>query len=259
MKLYTGSGWVIAYVPGDAVNITNTASGNLTSTNVQLSLQELQADIDSTVAATATNASNITSGDATNASSISTNATNIATNVTNIASNVTALGNKVPRTGTTGAALVPSGDTAQRTGETNQPAVATGHIRFNTQLIQFEGYNGTAWGKIGGGGFDVLAAPPTSPAPQGGDVYWDNDEGIPYIYYDQGGNPSQAQWIPLVPQQNPKSAEGGGSDEIFHENDQAVTTSYTIATGRNALSAGPITINTGATVTVSAGSTWVIV
>ena len=112
-------------------------------------------------------------------------------------------------------------------------------------------------GAIGGGGFDVLSAPPTSPAPQGGDVYWDDDEAIPYIYYDQGGG--VANWIPLVPTQNPKTAEGGGSDEIFHENDQTVTTSYTIATGRNALSAGPITINTGATVTVSAGSTWVIV
>jgi hypothetical protein len=134
-------------------------------------------------------------------------------------------------------------------------------IRFNTSLTQFEGYDGSAWGAIGGGGFDVLSAPPTSPAPQQGDVYWDEDEGIPYIRYiqDEGGVDEQAQWIPLVPQQNPKSAEGGGSDEVFHENDQAVTTDYTIATGRNAMTAGPITINTGATVTVSAGSTWVVV
>jgi len=234
MKLYTGSGWVIAYVPGDAANITNAASGNLTSTNVQSSLQELQTDIDSTVSATTTNTNNI------------------ATNVTNIASNVTALGTKVPRTSATGSAELPTGTTAQR-----DASASAGLIRFNSTLTQFEGYNGTAWGAIGGGGFDVLSAPPTSPAPQGGDVYWDNDEAIPYIYYDQGGG--VANWIPLVPQQNPKSAEGGGSDEIFHENDQAVTTSYTIATGRNALSAGPITINTGATVTVSAGSTWVIV
>jgi hypothetical protein len=152
----------------------------------------------------------------------------------------------------TGSLNVPVGNTSERPG-----TPASGMVRFNSQLTQFEGYDGTSWGKIGGGGFDVLSAPPTSPAPQGGDVYWDNDEGIPYIYYDQGGG--QAQWIPLVPQQNPKSAEGGGSDEVFHENDQAVTTDYTIATGRNAMTAGPITINSGATVTVSAGSTWVVV
>ena len=152
----------------------------------------------------------------------------------------------------TGSLNVPVGNTGERPG-----TPASGMVRFNSQLTQFEGYDGTSWGKIGGGGFDVLASPPTSPAPQGGDVYWDNDEGIPFIYYDQGGG--QAQWIPLVPQQNPKSAEGGGSDEVFHENDQAVTTDYTIATGRNAMTAGPITINTGATVTISAGSTWVVV
>ena len=164
----------------------------------------------------------------------------------------TVIGTKVPRTSTTGSAELPVGTTGERDG-----TPAQGMIRFNTSLTQFEGYDGTAWGAIGGGGFNVLSAPPTSPAPQGGDVYWDNDEGIPYIYYDQGGG--QAQWIPLVPQQNPKSAEGGGSDEVFHENDQAVTTNYTIATGRNAMTAGPITINSGATVTVSAGSTWVVV
>lgn len=54
-------------------------------------------------------------------------------------------------------------------------------------------------------------------------------------------------------------AVGGGSDAIFYENDQAVTTNYTITSGKNAMSAGPITINSGVTVTVSAGSTWVIV
>ncbi|QDP67910.1 MAG: putative tail fiber protein [Prokaryotic dsDNA virus sp.] len=46
MKVYTGSAWVSAYVPGDAANILSTASGNLTSTNVQAALQELQGDID---------------------------------------------------------------------------------------------------------------------------------------------------------------------------------------------------------------------
>tara|TARA_R100001443_G_scaffold30415_1_gene44086 strand:- start:417 stop:3113 length:2697 start_codon:yes stop_codon:yes gene_type:complete len=46
MKLYTGSAWVSAYVPGDATGILNNASGNLTSTVVQDSLEELQGDID---------------------------------------------------------------------------------------------------------------------------------------------------------------------------------------------------------------------
>lgn len=54
-------------------------------------------------------------------------------------------------------------------------------------------------------------------------------------------------------------ATGGGSDEVFVENGQTVSTNYTITTGKNAMSAGPISIASGITVTVPSGSTWVIV
>ena len=42
-------------------------------------------------------------------------------------------------------------------------------------------------------------------------------------------------------------------------NSQTVTASYTIPTGDNAMSAGPVTVATGQTVTVPTGSRWVIV
>ena len=45
----------------------------------------------------------------------------------------------------TGSLQLPSGTTAQR------PTPATGDIRFNTTLTQFEGYNGSAWGEIANG------------------------------------------------------------------------------------------------------------
>ena len=54
-------------------------------------------------------------------------------------------------------------------------------------------------------------------------------------------------------------ATGGGSDEVFYENDQNVTTNYTITNGKNAMAAGPITINSGVTVTVGSGETLTIV
>ena len=53
-------------------------------------------------------------------------------------------------------------------------------------------------------------------------------------------------------------ATGGGNDEIFVQNGQTVTTSYTIPSGKNAHSVGPITVNSGVTVTISDGSRWVI-
>ena len=54
-------------------------------------------------------------------------------------------------------------------------------------------------------------------------------------------------------------ATGGGSDKIFWENGQTVTTSYTITNTKNAMSAGPITINNSVVVTIGDGETWTIV
>ena len=100
----------------------------------------------------------------------------------------------------TGVLDLPVGTTAERPGSPN-----SGMIRFNTDLTTFEGYNGSAWGSIGGG------------------------------------------------------ATGGGADQVFLENDNAVTVNYTLTTNKNAVSAGPVTINSGITVTVPSGQSWVIV
>jgi len=54
-------------------------------------------------------------------------------------------------------------------------------------------------------------------------------------------------------------ATGGGDDQVFYENDQTVDTDYTITTNKNAMTAGPITVSSGVSVTVPSGSTWTIV
>jgi hypothetical protein len=99
----------------------------------------------------------------------------------------------------TGAVKIPVGTTAER------PAGADGKIRFNNETDKFEGYNGTAWGQLGGG------------------------------------------------------ATGGGADQVFVENDQSVTTNYTIPSTKNAMSTGPITVDDGVVVTVSDGARWVVI
>lgn len=108
-------------------------------------------------------------------------------------------GNLIANSSVTGYWQIPQGTTAQR------PTGAAGMFRYNTSLAQYEGHNGSAWGKVGGG------------------------------------------------------ATGGGSDDIFIENGQTVNTNYTITSGKNALSAGAITIASGITVTVPSGSVWTIV
>jgi hypothetical protein len=57
------------------------------------------------------------------------------------------------------------------------------------------------------------------------------------------------------------AATGGssGADGVFSEVGKTVNTSYTITSGKNAGSFGPITIATGAVVTIPTGSVWTII
>jgi hypothetical protein len=104
-----------------------------------------------------------------------------------------------PVFGGTGFMLIPKGTTAQRPA-----SPVNGEIRYNTDTTQFEGYQGGAWGQLGGG------------------------------------------------------ATGGGGDEVFVLNSRVVTVNYSFPADKSAESVGPITINSGATVTVSSGERWVI-
>lgn len=54
-------------------------------------------------------------------------------------------------------------------------------------------------------------------------------------------------------------ATGGGIDQIFYLNEQTVTTNYSIPSGRNAGTFGPVSVDSGAVVTVPSGSVWTIV
>jgi len=53
-------------------------------------------------------------------------------------------------------------------------------------------------------------------------------------------------------------ATGSGTDEVFHENEQVVTTNYEITNGRSAMSVGPVTLNPGVVVTIPANRRWVV-
>lgn len=99
----------------------------------------------------------------------------------------------------TGFMLIPKGTTAER-----PVSPVDGEMRYNTTTNQFEGYQGGAWGQLGGG------------------------------------------------------ATGGGGDEVFVENARVVTANYTLSTGKSAESVGPITINSGISVTIPSGERWVV-
>ena len=81
------------------------------------------------------------------------------------------------------------------------------------------------------------------------------------IWLDQTTSPPQLKiydgsaWL----EAGGAGATGSGGNQIFLEVDQTVSASYSITAGKNALTAGPLTIAASQTLTVPAGSNLVIV
>ena len=145
----------------------------------------------------------------------------------------------------TGALTVSKGTTGQQPG-----SPTTGMMRYNSTTNQFEGYSGAspAWKSIGGSAlsndtstssnlYPVFAAATTGTAEN---LYTSNAK---YLY-----KPSTGEL---------QSAEVVASNGIF-VNSQTVSANYTIPVGSSAMSAGPVAVASGVTVTVSSGSRWVI-
>jgi len=113
-----------------------------------------------------------------------------------------------------------------------------------TENVTFGGrlsLTGTGAAKLNVG---TTAQRPTVPVT--GDVRYNSDT-LKYEGYSNGS------WGQLG-----GGATGGGTDQIFNLNGQTVTTDYTIPTGFNASTVGPLTIASGITVTVPDSSNWVI-
>lgn len=80
-----------------------------------------------------------------------------------------------------------------------------------------------------------------------------------YTYNNQTWTWNSYAWDLTSSTQKNSGATGGGSDQVFFENNQTVTTSYTLSTNKNAVTAGPVTIANGATVTIPTGAVWTVV
>jgi hypothetical protein len=153
-------------------------------------------------------------------------------------------------TGNTGSLVVPSGTTAQQ-----DAAPVAGYTRWNTTLTRLETYFNATLTWVG----TLFTTSPTGSAimPTGTTAQRDSS---PSFGYTRGNSTlSRMEWW------NGSSwaamgggATGGGTDTVFNLNSLIVTTSYTLPTGYNANSVGPITINTGVSVTVPSGQRWVI-
>lgn len=175
----------------------------------------------------------------------------------------------------TGQMKVPTGTLAQRSNN------LLGAFRFNTTYGQFEGCIAVTAGKTistlvhttttatlttstdhGLSTGDFITVSGATPSAYNGTFSITKVDATSFTYVmasDPGANASvvgsyvYGTWGAVG-----GGATGGGNDQIFVENGQTVTVSYTIPTGKNASTVGPITVNSGITVTVPSGSRWVI-
>ncbi|NBW14714.1 MAG: hypothetical protein EBR82_42620 [Caulobacteraceae bacterium] len=90
-----------------------------------------------------------------------------------------------------------------------------------------------------------------SPSPEG---TYGGATAIPTIIVNSKGQVTSASTSAAI-----AGAVGGGTDKLFWENDQTMTTNYTLTSNKNAMTAGPITINSGITLTVPSGATYTVV
>ena len=144
----------------------------------------------------------------------------------------------------TQAILLPKGNnTTERPG-----TPVSGMLRYNTTINEFEGYNGTAWASVGGSAIsnDTSTASDLYP------TFVDATSGTALDIYT-----SNAKLLYKPSTGELKVSAPVASNGIL-VNNTTVAASYTIASGSNGMSVGPMTVNSGVTVTVSSGQRWLV-
>jgi hypothetical protein len=176
----------------------------------------------------------------------------------------------------TGAIKIPVGTTAQ------QPTGAVGKIRYNTTLARYEGFNsGYPGSTVSTITFSTTTATATTlsnhglatnqtivmtgctPADYNGTFAVNVVNSTTFQYTMLTTPTTNATVVGSYTYSTYAvigggGATGGGLDQVFVQNQTTVTTSYTLTTGYNAESVGPITFNPGVAVIVPAGQRWVI-
>ena len=142
----------------------------------------------------------------------------------------------------TDAMLIPKGTTG------NRPTGVSGYLRFNTTTSEFEGYNGTAWASVGGAALSNDTATATNVFP----LFANATSGTASTLFTSNAKllykPSTGEF---------QSSEIAASNGLLL-NATTVSASYTIASGYNAFSVGPVTVASGQSVTVSSGQRWLV-
>lgn len=143
----------------------------------------------------------------------------------------------------TDAIRIPVGTTGQR------PTGVNGYLRFNSTTTEFEGYNGTAWASVGGSAISNDTSTASNLFP----LFASATTGTASSVFT-----SNAQYL-FKPSTGELSVKAPRASNGIVVNSATVSSDYTIAVGDNAMSSGPVAVDSGITVTVSSGSRWVVI
>jgi len=144
----------------------------------------------------------------------------------------------------TGALVISKGTTAERPG-----APAASMLRFNTSTAEFEGYNGTVWASVGG----AAIVNDTSTASNLYPLFANATTGTAATVFT---GDAKLLYKPSTGELQSTALVASNGIVV---NSATVTETYTIPTGSNAMSAGPVTVNDGIAVTVPSGSVWTVI
>jgi hypothetical protein len=121
-------------------------------------------------------------------------------------------------------------------------------FRFNTTTTEFEGYNGTAWASVGGAALSNDTTTATNVFP----LFATATSGSASSLFT-----SNAKFLYKPSTGELQASEVTASNGLLL-NATTVAASYTIGTGYNAMSVGPVTVASGQSVTVSSGQRWLV-
>jgi hypothetical protein len=148
----------------------------------------------------------------------------------------------------TGTLPIANGGTGQTTANTAFNALAPSQTGNSGEYLTTDGTN-TSWAPVVAG---ASISNDTSTATNVYPLFAAATSGTPTTIYTSNAKllykPSTGELSATVPR---------ASNGIF-VNTQAIAADYTIASGDNGLSAGPVTVSSGITVTVSSGSVWTV-
>ena len=241
-----------------------------TNADVVLTAADVVSSAASATTATtqATNASTSATNAATSETNAGTSATNAATSATTATTQATTATTQATAAAASATAAAASADTfddtylgakaSDPTLDNDGDALTEGDMYFNSGTDRMKVYDGAAW--------DNVAADTTTLVSKSSST---GEANIPAGTTAQRGSGAAGQfrynsttgsfegygssWGSVG-----GGATGAGGDAVFVENELIVTTDYELSTNKSAMSVGPVTVNSGVSVTIPSGYTWVI-